>query len=114
MQACNLGKGSLTLGGVLAYTGLSVSSNRGLALAAGGGTIDVSNPATSLAFSGVITGGQAGLSKTGGGTLVLDGADSYTGLTTIAAGALELGTAPEPGAVADGSRGECNRRATDF
>ncbi len=90
--ACNLGRGSLTLGGgALTYTGSSVSTSRGFALGAGGGAIDVSNPAASLAFAGAVTGGQDGLTKTGSGMLILTGADSYTGLTTVSAGALELG-----------------------
>ena len=91
--ACNLGRGSLTLnGGVLLYTGAgpSVSTSRGFMLGAGGGAIDVQNAATSLTFSGPVTGGQAGLTKTGGGALILTGAASYTGLTTICDGALEL------------------------
>ena len=98
-QACNLGRGDLTLnGGVLSYTGTaaSVSTNRGFTLGAGGGAIDVQNAAASLTFTGPISGGQGGLTKTGSGTLVLAGTDSDAGLTTVSAGTLEL---------ADGSGG---------
>ena len=62
-QACNLGRGDLTLdGGILMYTGTApnVSTSRGFTLGAGGGTIDVQNAATSLTFTGAVTGSQAG------------------------------------------------------
>ena len=92
-KACNLGAGDLTLsGGVLSYTGTAanVSTDRGFALAGSGGTIDVHNATTSLTFTGAVTGSQAGLTKTGSGTLILSGANSYTGLTTVQQGALEI------------------------
>ena len=58
-QACNLGRGTLTLsGGALNYTGPSVSTNRGFTLGTGGGTVNVQNAATSLAFAGTVTGSQ--------------------------------------------------------
>jgi autotransporter-associated beta strand protein len=92
-QACNLGEGDLTLnGGTLKYTGTgsNVSTNRGFTLGAGGGSIDVQNAATSLTFTGAVTGGQAALTKTGSGSLTLAGANNYTGVTTISAGTLEI------------------------
>jgi autotransporter-associated beta strand protein len=92
-QACNLGRGDLTLnGGVLNYTGTapSVSTSRGFTLGAAGGAIDVQNAAASLTFTGAVTGGQAGLTKTGSGTLTLAGTNTYTGLTTVTAGVLDL------------------------
>ncbi len=92
-QACNLGKGNLTLsGGTLKFTGTdsSVATNRGFTLGAGGGAMDVQNAATSLTFSGAVTGGQVGLTKTGDGALIFTGTNSYTGLTTVCGGVLEL------------------------
>ncbi len=91
-QAYNLGIGTLTLnGGTLMYTGVSGSTSRGFALGTGGGTIDVQNAATSLAFAGTVTGGQqGGLTKSGAGTLTLSAANTYGGLTTVAGGVLEL------------------------
>ena len=91
-QACNLGRGDLTLnGGVLSYTGTApnVSTSRGFTLGSAGGTIDVQNAAASLTFTGAVTGGQAGLTKTGSGTLTLAGTNTYTGLTTVFAGVLD-------------------------
>ena len=92
-QACNLGRGDLTLnGGVLTYTGTTpnVSTNRGFTLGAGGGTIDVQNAATSLTFTDAVTGGQAGLTKTGSGTLTLGAASTYTGPTVVGNGTLQI------------------------
>lgn len=47
----------------------------------------------SLAYSGIIADGAAGmtLTKTGAGTQTLSGANTYTGSTTVAAGTLSLG-----------------------
>jgi fibronectin-binding autotransporter adhesin len=53
-------------------------------------TIGGDNGSTS--FAGVIS-GSGGLTKTGTGTLMLDGANSFTGLTTVAGGTLEVNAA---------------------
>lgn len=93
-QSCNLGRGGLTLaGGTLSYTGPSVSTTRGFALGTGGGTINVQNAAASLTFTGAVTGGQVGLTKTGSGVLTLAGPDTYTGNTMVGAGTLGLSQA---------------------
>ena len=92
-QACNLGRGDLTLdGGTLRYTGTArtfrpAADSRSAPAEA---PIDVQNAATSLTFTGAVTGGQAGLTKTGSGALTLAGANTYTGLTTVSAGTLDL------------------------
>ncbi len=54
-------------------------------------TFTVANAATDT-FGGTFAGALT-LSKTGAGTLILNGADSYTGLTSIGAGTLQLGNA---------------------
>jgi autotransporter-associated beta strand protein len=92
-QACSLGRGDLTLnGGILSYTGTgpNVSTSRGLALGTGGGTVDVQNAATTLTFTGAVTGGQAGLMKTGSGTLILNATSTYTGPTVVSNGTLQF------------------------
>ncbi len=64
---------------------------------AGGGTplLSCGGNHTSTTFSGVIqnTSGVLSLTKVGSGTLTLSGANTYTGTTTISAGALQLGAA---------------------
>ena len=76
-----------TLGG-LAGTG-------DLALGAQTLTVGGNNPTT---YSGVLS-GTGGLTKTGSGTLVLGGANTYTGGTTISAGTLQLGNVGTTGSL---------------
>jgi autotransporter-associated beta strand protein len=76
----------------LQYSGSTSSTNRTVSLGNGGGTISVSNSAsTILTESGTIT-GASGLTKTGSGTLALSGANDYTGDTTLSGGTLSLGS----------------------
>ena len=65
-----------------------------------GGTFQVDNAGTTLTVAGVIQNGAAvnantigSLTKTGAGTLLLTGANTYSGGTTIEAGVLQLGNA---------------------
>ncbi|HEX7262376.1 MAG TPA: cadherin domain-containing protein, partial [Luteolibacter sp.] len=59
-----------------------------LAVASGTPTVTVNNQTTTI--NAVIAGNQ-GLAKTGAGTLTLNGANTYTGTTTVNAGTLTLG-----------------------
>ncbi|NBT25489.1 MAG: hypothetical protein EBT09_02790, partial [Actinobacteria bacterium] len=85
---------SITLdGGTLAASGsFTLNSNRGVTLGASHGTVDVASGAT-LTYGGVIAGASKNLTKTGSGTLLLSGVNSYTGTTTISAGTLQQGAA---------------------
>lgn len=80
-------------GGILqfAYSGTSaspsLSSNRGILLQSGGGTLDTSTGTTY--YAGPISGSGA-LNKTGTGKLVLAGASTYTGETVLSQGTLEI------------------------
>jgi autotransporter-associated beta strand protein len=76
-------------GGTLLYTGASASSDRGFTLQSGGGVIDVAS--ADLTLSGVATGPGA-LTKSGAGTLILSGANDYSGGTNISAGMLTVDT----------------------
>ena len=86
-------------GGTLGTTGtFTLSANRGTTLNAGGGTFDTAS-GTTLTYNGIIA-GTGGLTKANTGTLVLGGANTYTGATTLNGGTLSinadnrLGTAP--------------------
>ena len=70
------------------------NSNKDLSLVLGAsGTMNVTNAATTLTITATIgqTSGGKGITKTGAGTLVLGGTNSYTGLTTITEGTLREG-----------------------
>jgi fibronectin-binding autotransporter adhesin len=81
---------------------MTLNANRGVALGpvsgTGTGTIDVADGQT-LTYSGVIANNYdnngssaSGLTKTGNGILVLNGANVYTGDTVISGGTLTLGS----------------------
>lgn len=66
-------------------SGHTLSANKGITLAAGGGAIDTTNGA--MTFNGAIT-GPGGLTKLSANTLTLGGANTYAGTTTISGGTL--------------------------
>ena len=83
-------------GGTLRTTAtFTLAANRGIALT-GAGTIST-DPATTLTYGGIIA-GAGSLTKTGTGTLILSGVNTYTGATTVSAGTLRLGTTNSIGA----------------
>jgi len=92
-QSENLG----ALGTLLSFDGGTLHSTatfsmiRGIALEAGGGTIDV-DASTTLDASGNIT-GAGSLTKTGNGDLVLSGFSTYLGGTNVNAGVVEISSA---------------------
>ncbi len=90
--------GSLTFaGGSLQFgSSFNLASTRAITLNAGGGTLDTQSFTTALAQG--ITGPGA-LTKIGGGTLTLTGANSYGGGTTIGAGTLQLGNGGTSGSI---------------
>lgn len=63
----------------------------------GGFTLTAGGNNASTTFDGVMS-GSGGLAKTGSGTLVLNGANLYSGGTVVSAGLLEVGDAAHAGA----------------
>jgi autotransporter-associated beta strand protein len=76
-----------------------------------GGNVNLGNnavltvgDATSTTYAGIISGtGTAGLTKQGAGTLTLTGANSYTGLTTVGVGVLNIRNSLALGTAAGGT-----------
>jgi autotransporter-associated beta strand protein len=104
VAAANLGTAPLTLGGAstagtVVYDGASAVRSGSVTLAAGGGTIDVTNPAAVLSLSGSVA-GSGPLAKAGPGTLLFTGSNGMQGSFTVLSGT--LGSTPFAG-VAGGS-----------
>lgn len=88
-------------GGELAYTGSTVTSDRGFTLQ-NPSTISVTDAAATLTFSGVAA-GSAGFFKDGDGTLVLSGNNTFRGNVVVNGGTLRAGSAQAFG-VSGGAR----------
>jgi autotransporter-associated beta strand protein len=109
--ATTISAGTLVLTGSKSGAGLTtVSPGTNLQIGAGGvsGSIagDVANSGTvtfnrsdALTYSGVLSGTGA-VQKQGLGTLTLTGTNTYTGLTTISLGTLEIGAGGTTGSIA--------------
>jgi fibronectin-binding autotransporter adhesin len=89
----------LQSGGRLQYNGGTVSTNRGFTVGAGGGRIGVATAGTVLTVSGTAV-GTGGLAKDGDGTLILAGANTYSGQTWVMGGTLRAGSTSAFGAAA--------------
>jgi outer membrane autotransporter protein len=92
--------GALTFdGGTLRVTGTSFKSTaRTINWGASGGGFDIADAANTFTVGQTIT-GDGSLVKSGPGTLVLTGNNTYTGGTTIAAGTLQLGDGGTGGSI---------------
>ena len=91
------GAGTLTLTGANTYSGgttIGAGTLQGDTNSLQGNITDnaalVFNQASDATFGSVIS-GSGSLTKTGAGILILDGANTYTGSTTVSAGTLEIG-----------------------
>jgi len=89
-------------GATLRYLGTTLTTDRGATLGAGGGTIEVTNPATAFTLGGTLT-GDSGLVKTGPGTLVLGGNNDVSGGVLISSGALQMGAGANSGTLGTGN-----------
>ena len=103
------GTGTLTLTGNNTYSGGTTINFGTLQIGAGGTTGSIIGPVTDNAalvfarsdtvlFRGAIA-GSGGLNQIGPGALVLTGANSYTGGTTISAGTLQIGAGGTTGSI---------------
>jgi hypothetical protein len=97
-----IGSANLTLGGNITvnYSGsgaiTAAAEIAGPVVLGATRTVTVNDDATNnsvFIFSGVVSGTNFGITKSGTGTLLLTGANTYTGATTINAGILRLGAA---------------------
>lgn len=98
----NLGQaagGLVFNGGVLRVTGTSfTATSRAVSWGSNGGGFDIADAANSFTLSQALS-GAGGLTKLGAGTLVLTGANSHTGGTTISAGTLQVGAGGTTGEI---------------
>ncbi|MEY2486329.1 MAG: fibronectin-binding autotransporter adhesin [Verrucomicrobiota bacterium] len=111
-----LGGGTLNLGGTVTY---SQTNNPNGATISGAGALslngtrtfsigDSTTTAAELTISSIIQdgSGSSGISKQSAGTLVLSGANTYTGKTTITAGTLSINTIQNAGSATPNALGE--------
>jgi autotransporter-associated beta strand protein len=84
-QNVTVGTEAITLNGGTIATSTGTSSLGGTVTMGGNSTASIGG--TQLTLSGIIS-GSFDLTKTGNGSLILSGANSYTGATTISAGVL--------------------------
>lgn len=78
-------------GGTLRYTGVGETSDRNMSILNGGtARLDVA-AGVALTLSGSLAQTSGGVTKYGGGTLVLSGHNQYSGVTSIVSGTLRAG-----------------------
>jgi outer membrane autotransporter protein len=118
----NVVQGTLQAGNANAFSAASAVSvagnatldlnsfNQTIASLAGAGNVTLGNATlttggdnSSTTFDGVISGAGGSLTKTGNGTFILTGANSYSGNTTISAGILQVGAGGASGALGAGA-----------
>ena len=84
------GSGYAAYYGATLQTTTSFSSFRAVTLGSGGNSTFNTDAGTTLTWNGAIT-GLGAFAKTGAGTMILNGNETYSGGTTIMAGTLQLG-----------------------
>lgn len=99
-----LGTGTLSLAPNTTFlsggTGNRTIANNITLLSGGGIVIGNPNAGTNFTLSGAISG--TGFTKTGAGTLILTGTNSYSGGTTVSAGILQVGSGSLAGSLGSG------------
>jgi fibronectin-binding autotransporter adhesin len=86
---------------IASLTGTGVVTNGGVGGVVNPAVLTVGSNNISTTFGGVLQDGdnRLGLTKTGSGTLTLTGTNTYTGVTTIEAGTLEIGDGGNSGSI---------------
>lgn len=89
----------VSLTGTLEYTGGTASSNKRFTVGSTPyGNFDIVSAFTELTLSGIVDGSSGVFAKTGPGTLILTGANTYSGGTAIGGGLLKVSGAGKLGA----------------
>src|SRR5205823_5370109 len=82
-----------SLSGLRVGVTYTFSSNRGITLGSGGGTIDATATSVTATIASVISGsGPLDIPTGGGGTVILTAVNTYTGATSISKGTLTIPT----------------------
>jgi fibronectin-binding autotransporter adhesin len=103
-----LASGTVTVSGAVNAGDILFGSQSG-AIALSGGTVGISSTSvltvnnSSATISSVLSGSLAALTKSGSGTLLLTGASTYTGVTTISGGTLQIGNGGTTGSLSTSS-----------
>ena len=97
--------GTVTVADAIAYQSLQFSTSGYVVTASGSGMLTPTGVAPIIVDGGLTAtiaapiNGSGGMEKTGLGTLIITGADSYSGGTTITAGTLQLGNGGTTGSI---------------